>query len=92
MHVRHARNAFLFRAVLAGQGVFGRVKYGRATILRLSAVESLAFAFLFMVAFAATGSWFVLGGVGGCLGLARSHFALARKHELVGAPVAKPSV
>jgi hypothetical protein len=82
IHVRHARNLVLFRAARNRAGVSGRVEYGRATILRLSATELLAFAGLYLVVSAATGSWFVLGGTAGCLSLARNHFALARKHSL----------
>lgn len=85
VHVRHARNLFLFQTALAGQGVYGRVEYRRATLLRLSAVEVLAFAILFLVAFATTGSWFVLGGAVGCLSLAWKHWRLARK-QLSGVP------
>ena len=47
IHVRHIRNFALFRAVLAGAGVHGRIQYSRRTLLRLSATEFLAFSAIF---------------------------------------------
>jgi hypothetical protein len=80
VHVRHLRNLFLFRAIHAGDGIAGRVEYGRSTMLRLSAVELFAFAAVYAVIFLVTGSFFVLGGVVSSLLMGVNHRALARKH------------
>jgi hypothetical protein len=80
IHVRHLRNLFLFRAMLADEGIKGRIEYARVAMLRLSAVELLAFAALYAVLYAVTLSWFILGGVVICVSVAVNHRALARKH------------
>lgn len=79
IHIRHFRNLFLFRAV-GSDAVRGHIEYSRRLTLRLSAVELLAFSGLFIVLFAFTQSWFVLGGAAACLALAGRHWTLARKH------------
>ena len=38
VHVRHLRNYILFRAVVAGDGISGRIEYRRPIMLRLSSV------------------------------------------------------
>ena len=81
IHVRHLRNYFLFRRVLAGDGVSGRIDYGRATMLQQSAVELGAFAVLHAAVAAIAASWFVFGGAASCASLAVSHWLLARKQE-----------
>jgi hypothetical protein len=81
IHVRHVRNLFLFRSLAAGEGITGRIEYPRPIMLRLSAVEILSFAGLYLVLFVFTGSWFVLGGAMACLSLAFNHQKLARAHK-----------
>jgi hypothetical protein len=81
IHVRHVRNLSLFRAMVAGDCVRGRIEYSRSVILRLSAVEFLAFSGLFAVLFVFTRSWFVLGGVLSCLSTWLKHRRLARSHQ-----------
>lgn len=78
IHVRHIRNFALFRAVLAGSGVQGRIEYSRRTLLRLSATEFLAFSGVFAICTLVTGSAFVLGSAVGCLSVAVNHWRLAR--------------
>jgi hypothetical protein len=79
IHVRHIRNLFLFRAVLAREGISGRIEYGRPTMLRLSAVELFAFAGLYAFLFAVTLSWFILGGVVICVVTALNHRTLSAR-------------
>lgn len=80
IHVRHLRNIYLFRAALRPDGVRGRIEYPRSLMLRLSAVEVLAFAGVFLAIFLVTGSWFVLGGAAGCLSLALKNLRLERRY------------
>ena len=79
IHMRHLRNFHLFRAAARGE-VRGRLEYPRQVMLRISSYEMLAFAAFFLVLFAFTTSWFVLGGVLGCLSVASKHWKLARAH------------
>ncbi len=78
IHIRHVRNLFLFRALLAGHGITGRIEYPRPIMLRLSAMEIAAFAILYAILFAVTGNWFLLGGACACLSLAINHRKLSR--------------
>ncbi|MBZ5514212.1 MAG: hypothetical protein LAN62_05085 [Acidobacteriia bacterium] len=80
IHTRHLRNLFLFRAILRGDGIRGRVEYSRPQMLRLSALELIALAGVFAVLFLFTENWFLLGGTIGCLGVAGKHWRLAREH------------
>lgn len=77
IHVRHVRNYVLFRAVLAGRGVSGRIEYARPQMLTQSAVELTAFALLYVLVSAIARSWFVLGGAIACAILAANHRMLA---------------
>jgi hypothetical protein len=77
IHVRHLRNLLLFRAINYTDAVRGRIEYSRALLLRMSSSECLVFSGLFLVLFAFTQSWFILGGVIGCLSLAVKHRRLA---------------
>lgn len=79
VHMRHLRNLFLFRALVGSDAVRGRIEYPRPLMLRMSSIEFLAFSGLYLVVFLFTGSWFVLGGVMGCLSLAGKHLRLARR-------------
>ncbi len=78
IHVRHIRNLFLFRAILAGDGITGRIEYGRPVMLRLSAVELTSFAGLYAIVAAITLSWFILGAAVICVAMAANHRTLAR--------------
>ena len=80
IHVRHIRNLFLFRAVLADDQITGRIVYGRRTMLRLSAVELFAFSGLFTILSAITLSWFTFGGAVVCVVTAMKHRMLASRH------------
>ena len=79
IHVRHLRNLLLFRAINYTDAVRGRIECSRALLLRMSSSECLVFSGLFLMLFAFTYSWFILGGVIGCLSLAEKHRRLAGK-------------
>ena len=79
IHSRHFRNLFMFRAIIKTGGVTGRIEYSRVLLLRMSSVEALIFSGLYLLLFAFTQSWFILGGTIGCLSLAAKHRALSRK-------------
>ena len=82
IHVRHVRNLFLFRSLVAGEGITGHIEYPRPIMLRLSAIEIAAFAGLYAILFIATESWFLLGGAVACLSLAINHLKLSRTHKV----------
>ena len=79
IHIRHFRNLFLFRESSDPAAVRGRIEYSRTLMLRMSAVELLAFSGLFGLALVFTQSWFVFGGAVSCLVTASKHLKLARK-------------
>ena len=80
VHVRHIRNYFLFRAVLAGKGIEGRMQYTRPTMLTHSSVELFSFAALYGILCVLTASWFVFGGAIACAIVGVKHRQLARQH------------
>ena len=86
VHIRHVRNAFLFRAIAATDAVRGRIEYSRPLTLRVSSVEFLGFAGAFAVLTVFTQNWFTLGGAIACLAMAWKHRRLASKYA-----AAKPS-
>jgi hypothetical protein len=79
VHMRHFRNLILFRAINHADWVRGRIEYGRAGMLRASSWEALAFSGFYLMLFAFTGSWFILGGVVACFLLGAKHRRLAGK-------------
>jgi hypothetical protein len=81
IHVRHVRNLFLFRSLVAGEGIAGHIEYPRPIMLRLSAIEIGAFAVLYAILFIVTESWFLLGGTVACLSLAVNHLRLSTAHQ-----------
>jgi hypothetical protein len=85
IHVRHLRNLFLFRAILADNGIAGRIEYARPIMLRLSAEEFFAFAAAYAIIFLVTESWFVFGGVMTCVSTGINHRTLARRYIDAGA-------
>lgn len=87
IHTRHLRNLFLFRAINKTGEVRGRIEYSRGLLLRMSSAEALIFSVLYLILFAFTLSWFILGGAIGCLSMAAKHRSLSRKC-LTSAPVA----
>ena len=89
VHVRHFRNLFLFRAIAGTDAVRGRIEYSRPLVLRMSALELLAFSGLFAVLFAFTQSWFVLGGAVKTFSIAMKHRKLASKYVSTFATVSQ---
>jgi hypothetical protein len=81
IHIRHLRNLFLFRAVLRGTNVTGRIEYARPLTLRLSAIELFSFSGLFVVLALMTQSWFVLGGAITCASTGWNHLVQARQRS-----------
>ena len=79
IHIRHIRNFFLFRAA-STDAVRGRIEYSRPLSLQVSSIEMLSFAGMFLVLFAFTGSWFILGGAMSSRSISAKHSKLARKH------------
>lgn len=79
VHIRHLRNLFMFRAMLESDSVRGRIEYSRPFILRMSSNELFVFSGMYLVLFAFTQSWFVLGGAATCLSTAIKHYRLSRK-------------
>jgi hypothetical protein len=94
VHHRHIRNFFLFRGMLNGDAVQGKIQYSRPFMLRMSSVEMFAFSGLFALLSAFTLNWFVLGGVIGCLSVGLKHLRLAHRHKVSGtiAPAGAPTL
>jgi hypothetical protein len=66
-HIRHVRNIVFMKSLIGRHGLKGRIEYPRWLSLRLSSVEILGFAVLFLVAFLLSASWFFAGGALACL-------------------------
>ena len=80
VHIRHIRNIFLFRLTRQDDGgLTGKIEYARWVTLRLSSVEMVSFAVLFLLIFFVTGSWFFLGGALRTFAEGVKHIRLARK-------------
>jgi len=88
-HIRHIRNIAFMKTLVNKQGLRGRIEYPRWLSLRLSAVEILGFAVLFLVAFLISGSWFFVGGATSCLLTGIKHRDWAAKADLEAAHVAE---
>jgi hypothetical protein len=69
----------LIGAINHADWVRGRIEYGRMGMLRASSWEALAFSGFYLMLFAFTGSWFILGGVVTCFLLGVKHRRLAGK-------------
>jgi hypothetical protein len=79
IHMRHLRNLFLFRSINNTDLIRGRIEYSRPVVLRASSWECFAFSGFYLMLFAFTGSWFILGGVTTCFSLGVKHRRLAAK-------------
>ena len=87
IHVRHIRNLFLFWSITHEDHVRGRIEYSRSLSYRMSSYDLLAFSGLFLLLFAFTQNWFVLGGAISCLSTAVKHRRLAKQPRPVPAAV-----
>lgn len=81
IHYRHARTWYLFKAVTPFTS--GKIETPKGASLRASVFEFVCFAALYLAIYAVTGSFFVLGGVLGCVTIAGIHYRIARRHPLV---------
>jgi hypothetical protein len=88
IHTRHLRNLFIFRNA-ATEAVSGRIQYARRLSLRGSAFDLFSFAALYAVLVAFTQSWFIAGGVFGCMNIGFKHLRLASKQK--SAEIAEPA-
>jgi hypothetical protein len=79
VHMRHLRNLFLFRSLNNGDLIRGRIEYSRPELLRASSWEWFAFSGFYLILFAFTGSWFILGGVATCFSVGARNRRLAAK-------------
>ena len=91
IHVRHLRNYFLFRSILAGGAVAGRLEYTRPAILANSATELLCFAVLYTIVAIATANLFVAGGAVACALVGAKHLQWSREAAARDALKADPA-
>jgi hypothetical protein len=89
-HIRHIRNIAFMKSFAGLHGLKGRIEYPRWVSLRLSSVEILGFAVLFLVAFLISGAWFFAGGALSCLLTGLKHRDWAAKADLDAARAAEP--
>jgi len=87
IHARHLENLAGYRPARLKE-IKGRLEITRRAILEQSAVHLFAFSGLYLVVWAFTGSWFVLGGVISTLHTAVKHWRSARKSVTAAAPAA----
>lgn len=85
IHIRHLRNWFLFRYGFGPQGMKGHIEYPRELVLRMSALEILLFAVVFLILYALSANLLFLGGATSCAVTAFKHYRLARKHKMLKA-------
>lgn len=78
-HIRHVRNIVFLKTLRDMHALKGQIEYPRWLSLKLSSVEILGFAALFLLVFAVTGDWFFLGGVASCLLTGLKHLDWAGK-------------
>jgi hypothetical protein len=79
VHMRHIRNLTLSLFSRTAGGLKGQIEYSRWLILKLSAVELLSFAGLFLLIYLALGSWLFLGGSISCLYTGLQHWLMSKK-------------
>lgn len=78
IHMRHLQNLITYRAMATNE-VTGCIEYSRGLILRISAYQVFAFAGLYLILFAITERWFLLGGTVSCASVGVKHLRLSRK-------------
>jgi hypothetical protein len=88
-HIRHIRNIAFMKSLIEKRGLKGKIEYPRWLSLRLSSVEILGFAAMFLVAFLLCGSWFFAGGALACLLTGLKHREWAARADLDAAPAAE---
>jgi hypothetical protein len=87
VHERHFRNIARLAHMRTSKGIKGRITFSHWLSLRLSSVELVVSAVVFLAFFALSGRWFFAGGALACLACANRHWRLSRKEtrELPGA-------
>jgi hypothetical protein len=81
VHARHITNLVLFSHARKSQGVSGQIRYTQWLTYQISAVQIMAFAFIYAFSFCLTGNWFFVGGSLKCCVEAIKHWRLSRKHR-----------
>jgi len=89
MNVRHVRNLVLFTAIKVPGTIRGKIAYSRWIQWKLTAVDFLGFAGLFLVLGLLLKDWFLLGGTLSCAAHARQYWALMKKSRPRVAPAAE---
>ncbi len=79
IHIRHFRAIFTMRYFKNSRGVNGKTWYSRWLSYRLSAVDMLAFAVLYLALYLLVGRQFFLGGALACSATALYHWFLGRR-------------
>jgi hypothetical protein len=79
IHIRHLRNLVTYHYFGQGEALWGKLDRSRWLVLRLSAVDLIGYAAIFLLVFLLTGSWFFVGGVTSCLVTAAKHWHQANK-------------
>jgi hypothetical protein len=82
VHMRHFRNLFQFRALNNTDSIRGHLEYSRPVLLRGSSWECFGASGFYLMLFAFTGSWFILGGALTCFSTGIKHRKLASKYRV----------
>jgi hypothetical protein len=90
-HIRHIRNIVFLRTLTRVHSLKGKIEYPRWLSLKLSSVEVLGFAALFLVAFLISGNWFFVGGIASCLLTGLKHLDWAKKATISTMTAAAPA-
>jgi hypothetical protein len=83
IHFRHIRNLMLFHYARNSRGMDGRIEYQHWLSLRLSSIELLSFAALFLLFYIFSKSLFMLGGFAGCFLMGLRHWLDSMKGSKV---------
>ncbi len=78
-HIRHVRNIVFLRTLKNMHSMKGTIEYPRWLSLKLSSVEIIGFAALFLFVFLISGDWFFIGGVASCLLTGLKHLDWSRR-------------
>jgi len=79
VHMRHFRNLFIFCYLKHSQGVEGQIRYKTWLSYRMSVVDMLGFAGLYLFLFFLFGEQFILGGAVACCATAVYHWILGAR-------------
>jgi hypothetical protein len=82
-HIRHVRNIVFLNTLKEMHTLKGKIEYPRWLSIKLSSVEILGFAALFLLVFLITGDWFFIGGVASCLLTGLKHLDWAKRASAV---------